>query len=117
MPFVSEILMQLAMLDAGIVPFAPSDRVFDENSSKIIDKRIASMTPEQQKGVKRKFRKLWKKAVRSLNHHRALEGIAPISPMVFGQANRRPTGNQKRSRRGVVLWYLKTQVANKDSQF
>ncbi len=113
MPFVSDILMQLAMLDAGIVPFASGDRIFDEKSLKIIDKRIASMTPSQQQSVKRKFRKLWRKAVKSLNHVRAEENLEPLDPRIYGVSSQKLTGNQKRSRRGIVLWYLRSQIINK----
>jgi len=115
MRFVNDILLQLAMLDAGIVPFASTGRIIDEKSLKLIDQRIASMSPENQRLVKRKFRKLWKKAVRALNNHRVTAGFSELDARVYGGVDKRPTNHQKRNRRGVVLWYLKSQFDDQNS--
>lgn len=115
MRFVNDILLQLAMLDAGIVPYASKGIILDEKSLKLIDQRIASMPVESQRLVKRKFRKLWKKAVRKLNHERARHGMIEIDVRLYGHANKKPSNYQKRARRGVVLWYLKSQFDDQSS--
>jgi len=115
MRFVNDILLQLAMLDAGIVPFASGGRITDEKSLKLIDQRIASMSIENQRIVKRKFRKLWKKAVRKLNHERIRRDVPEVDVRQYGYRSKKPSSYQKRMRRGVVLWYLKSQFDDQSS--
>lgn len=112
MRLVSDILLQLAMLDIGIVPYASGDSVVNEKNLNLIDKRIASMCPQEQKLVKRKFRKLWKKAIRALNHDRARHGHSKIEMHVYVTPGRKPSELQRRNRRGIVLWYLKNKLLN-----
>jgi hypothetical protein len=115
MRLVNDILLQLAMLDAGIIPFALKGRIIDEKSLRLIDQRIASMPIENQRLVKRKFRKLWKKAVRKLNHERVRQNMSEVDVHQYGRPSKKPSSYQKRMRRGVVLWYLKSQFGNQNS--
>jgi hypothetical protein len=69
----SEILfLQILMLDAGIVPDtssphdSPSDDFWDWDAVKpnSINVQLDTLSDEDQKKVKRRYRKLWKKACR-----------------------------------------------------
>ena len=110
MRLIGDILLQLAMLDAGIIPFAPSGQILDEDSIKLIDKRIESMSSAEQRTVKRKFRKLWKKAVKCLNSYRISEGLPGVDISVYGHPHHHPSPAQRSARRGLVLWYLRGQI-------
>ncbi len=106
----SDIMMQLLMLDAGIVPFSSSAWVPGEEEMNLIDKRIETLSPVERRRVKRKFRKLWRKAVRILDAERRLEGMPEIHREMCGFNNSNPTVRQKQSRRGVVVWLLRKEI-------
>ena len=68
----NEIFVQMKMVEQGIVPYA----IFRRN----ISEALSSLSPEQQRVVKRKFRKLWRKAYRHSIDKRSLmyrRGKAP----------------------------------------
>ena len=105
-------MIQLLMLDAGIVPFdiTPATIVHDIKSLNLIDKRIESLDPAERRKVKRKFRKLWRKAVRVLEAERRSEGLPEIHREMCGFNNPNPSIRQKQSRRGVVVWLLRKEI-------
>jgi len=107
------LLIQLAMLDVGIIPFASTTPVVDEKSMNLIDKRIESLEPHERRTVKRKFRKLWRKAVRQLNAERASRKMFPVHEHICGLHSSTPTARQKQSRRAVVIWLLRQQLTEK----
>ena len=106
------LLIQLAMLDIGIIPYASSQRsaLLDEKSMNLIDKRIASLEPPDRRVIKRKFRKLWRKAVRQLNAERKTRRLYPIHEEICGLHAESPTQRQKQSRRAVVIWLIRQQL-------
>lgn len=72
----NRVLTQMSMLDAGIAPVCPrassnvmffplssSSPSFLENPIDEVRKFLASLSPEEQKKAKRKFRKLWRRAM------------------------------------------------------
>ena len=107
-----DIMIQLLMLDAGIVPFDASTAsyIHDPEKMNLIDKRIESLEPTERRMVKRKFRKLWRKAVRALDAERRSEGLPEIHREMCGFNNPNPTTRQKQSRRGVVGWLLRKEI-------
>jgi len=107
-----DMMIQLLMLDAGIVPFVPSSWIPDEKKMNLIDKRIASLAPVERRQVKRKFRKLWRKAVRALDAERRSQGLPAIHHEICGVKSQNPTARQKQSRRGVVIWLLRKEMNN-----
>lgn len=103
-----DMLIQLLMLEAGIVPFRPtSSHYLTSEESSIIDKRIASLEPEQRNAVKRKFRKLWRKAVKHFDEERVRDGLSPAYAQLAGLNCSEPTPSQKATRRNLVVSYLK----------
>ncbi len=109
MPSSRDIMVQLLMLDAGIVPFS-GDWTPDPAKMNLIDKRIASLEPHERRQVKRKFRKLWRKAARMLDAERREQGMPEIHQEICGFNNPNPTARQKQSRRGVVVWLLRKEI-------
>ena len=106
----NDIVIQLLMLDAGIVPFSPDTWVPDSEKMNIIDKRIESLGPDDRRRVKRKFRKLWRKAVRVLDAERESQGLSRIHSEMCGLNNPSPTIRQKQTRRHAVLWLLRKEI-------
>ena len=87
----SEILfLQILMLDAGIVPDTSSsqsmisDDFWDWNTVKpdSINVQLSTLSTEDQKKIKRRYRKLWKKACRRF-------GIDPSSLKGSGFSSRK----------------------------
>lgn len=105
-----DIVIQLMMLDAGIIPFSSSTWVTDPEKMNLIDKRIASLSPGERRQVKRKFRKLWRKAVRALDAERRQNGLPEIHQEMCGFHDQKPTARQKQARRGAVLWLLRKEM-------
>jgi len=59
-------LVELLMLESGIVPLSAGDiypKIVDASWS--IDKRFSSISKEEKRKMKRKFRKLWRKKAKS----------------------------------------------------
>lgn len=104
-----DIVMQLLMLDAGIIPFTDS-WVVDSEKMNLIDKRIATLEPAERRKVKRKFRKLWRKAVRVLDADRRRDGLSEIHREMCGLNTPNPSNKQKQARRFAVLWLLKKEI-------
>jgi hypothetical protein len=120
----NDILIQLLMLDAGIVPFTlnpgRSSSGPDLYEMQVIDKRIATMATQDRRLVKRKFRKLWRKAVRVWTDTWATQNGIPLTPgsvrdiaiqSTYGLKCGNPTPRQKCARRAVVMWFLKKEVS------
>jgi len=105
-----DIMIQLLMLDAGIVPFNSWNWTPDPAKMNLIDKRIASLEPHERRQVKRKFRKLWRKAVRALDAERREQGLPEIHQEICGMNNPNPSARQRQSRRGVVIWLLRREM-------
>ena len=104
-----DIMIQLLMLDAGIVPFS-SNWMPNPEDMNLIDKRIATLAPEERRQVKRKFRKLWRKAVRAMDTERRNNGLPVIHQEMCGLSDQNPTSRQKQARRGAVLWLLRKEI-------
>jgi len=104
-----DIMIQLLMLDAGIIPFS-SGWVCDTEKLNLIDKRIATLSPIERRQVKRKFRKLWRKAVRALDAERRRNKLPEIHHEMCGVNCKEPTVRQKQSRRAVVIWLLRKEM-------
>lgn len=106
----NDIMIQLLMLDAGIIPFPMNSWIVDPEKMNLIDKRIATLAPEERRMVKRKFRKLWRKAVRVLDAERHTRNLVAIHHEMCGMNCKDPTTRQKQSRRAAVLWLLKKEM-------
>ena len=78
-----KILIDMKMIDMGIAP---------ESSGHKLNKMLMSLSPEERRRVKRKFRKIWKKMCKE---------DPEISESV-GLGTRKPTDNHKRNRRAWV---------------
>ena len=104
-----DIVMQLLMLDAGIIPFTDS-WIVDSEKMNLIDKRIATLDPVERRKVRRKFRKLWRKAVRTLDAERREQGLNEIHHEMCGLNVSNPSSKQKQARRFAVLWLLKKEI-------
>jgi len=105
-----DIVIQLLMLDAGIIPFSSSTWVTDPEKMNLIDKRIESLSPVERRQVKRKFRKLWRKAVRALDAERRAHNQPEIHQEMCGLSDQAPSARQKQARRGAVLWLLRKEM-------
>jgi len=138
-PNPNDVLIQLLMLDAGIVPFAlgPMTRFSTDQGlleMQIIDKRIASLPLQSRRQIKRKFRKLWRKAVRAQVQSRPYSSLSynNLSPnayspervishndivrSTYGLGNPNPTARQKCARRAVVMWFLKKEISESSTK-
>jgi hypothetical protein len=92
----NEILLRIAMIELGIAPYGKRDSD--------IDKALASLTPDDRRLAKRKFRKLWKKAEKRYS--------GPQNPnflsMKPGQTEL--TKAQKGARKNIVLHMLREDL-------
>lgn len=100
----SRLLLQMKMLDQGIVPYTRDSRHRD------VPEGLNSLTPKARRKAKRKFRKLWRKAVRILDAERDAHGLSKIHSEMCGFNNPAPTIRQKQARRYAVLWLLKKEI-------
>jgi hypothetical protein len=107
----NEMILQLLMLDSGIIPFVTlkhrvRSRVQSDAEMNLIDKRIENLEPPDRRYVKRKFRKLWRKSVKFLDDRREIFGQSRLYCFTCGLNNKVPTPAQRRSRRFAVIAYL-----------
>lgn len=101
----NELILQLLMLDSGIVPYALYDALNSDMGA--IDKRIASLEPADRRIVKRKFRKLWRKAASHLDYHLEASGRFGFHRQACGLSKSGPpTQAQRKARRLAVVLYL-----------
>jgi hypothetical protein len=95
------ILIQLAMLDEGIAPSFPWQPV-----------SLDSLGDDEKKTLRRKFRKLWKKAfkekVQSLKSNSRIDSLKFIEDLkiAIGWGCAEPSASQKRARRELVYQRL-----------
>jgi len=95
-----DILLDMQYLESGIVP----DNVSASESGKTLQARLGSLTPEESRVVRRKFRKLWRKEAKL----QARDGnIFEDLTAGKGQA---PTPPQKSARRRIVASLLKREL-------
>ena len=62
------------MIEAGIAPF---HSLYAYDPPEKIGKAIESLSPEEQRRAKRKFRKMWKKAYKALQIEACAKGVKP----------------------------------------
>lgn len=98
-----EFLIRSKYLDNGLAiwPLSP-------DSSKSIDEQLATLTPEEARRCKRKFRKEWRKAKRAMEDKELAESC-------FG-SNRKPSIAQSRIRRGEVHKQIAAQVKTENAK-
>lgn len=102
----NELILQMLMLDSGIIPYAGYP--YGDIDVPTIDKRISSLEPSQRRVIKRKFRKLWRKAARYLDHLLEEAGRVPCHKKACGfSSTGAPTASQKKARRLAVILYLR----------
>ena len=85
----SRLLLQMKMLDQGIVPYTRDSRHRD------VPGGLSSLTPKARRKAKRKFRKLWRKAAKRVGDLEAL-----TSP------HAKPTAWKRSGRGSLVLHYV-----------
>ena len=105
-----DIILQLLMLDVGIIPYPSSDYTLNKEDLNLIDKRIANLEPGERRVIKRKFRKLWRKAVKSLDNEPGSTSNFLTFSKACGLNNPKPSPSQKQSRRLAVVWYLRKKA-------
>jgi hypothetical protein len=91
-----DIMIQMKMVESGIVPY-------DITHQKILE-ALSSLSPDQQRVVKRKFRKMWRKAYRSPSHR--------LLPRYTRDRNRgvAPTRDETNRRRWAVYHMIEQSV-------
>lgn len=94
---IDEILIRAKYLDHGLAiwPLTP-------DSASSIDEQLATLTPDEARRCKRKFRKEWRKAQRAMEDRELAESC-------FG-SGKPPTLAQSRIRRGEVYKQIVTSV-------
>lgn len=103
----NKLILQMLMLDSGIIPFDAYP--YGDIDVSGIDRRISSLEPSQRRIVKRKFRKLWRKACKHLDEVLEKSGRIPFHKKLCGlQSSQDPTPSQKRARRMAVILYLRS---------
>lgn len=106
-----DMLLQLLMLEAGIVPFrtSPQGGLYSQpaEDADMIDRRIESLEPDQRRAVKRKFRKLWRKAAKHFDDERIASGLLPTYAQSCGVDAPILTPSHRITRRKLVIAYLR----------
>lgn len=87
-----KILIDLRMIELGLAP--------ESLSGKKLRAMLESLSEEDSRKSKRKFRKLWKKVVKS----------DPDLAQSTGYGKKKPTGNQMRSRRAWVRRKISQEI-------
>jgi hypothetical protein len=67
-------LVEMKMIEAGIAPF---NSLYAYGPPEEIGKAIETLSPEEQRRAKRKFRKMWKKAYKELQIDSCAKGVNP----------------------------------------
>ena len=71
--FVSDILLKIKMIEEGIVPFSQHEYTLNEIAS-----GLESLSPDDRIKAKRKYRKLWRKAIKEMEAaHESREKALP----------------------------------------
>jgi hypothetical protein len=96
---VKEMLIQMKMVETGIVPY-------DIAHQQILE-ALSSLSPDQQRVVKRKFRKMWRKAYRS-----PLQGSQLHRQMRARDRGTAPTRIETNRRRWAVYHMIEQSVLN-----
>lgn len=89
------------MLEMGIVPI--------ESPTKDVRTALESLTPEEARKAKRKFRKLWRKAAKWRTNSRAIAG-GPGTDRRVGKGLKSPTRRQKVERKFIVMSDVVTEL-------
>ena len=106
-----ELILQLLMLESGIIPYMSRYLTGINGDESIIDKRIASLEPQARRKVKRKFRKLWRKAARLLDADRIAHALTPFHKKACGlSCTVKPSSSQKKARRLAVILFLQKDI-------
>ena len=96
-----EILITLKMLDEGIIPFSwPQEN---------LDLRLSTMDHEKQKFAKRKFRKLWRKALKNLMRN-VIHFYNLSKSCGVGLSNDELTSQHRRNRASLVYQLLRSRL-------
>lgn len=120
-----EIILQLRMLDSGIVPTT----IMFGCPRKEVKAHMATMSPEDRRRAARKFRKMWKKAVRqALARAHQCHGLTKLQKrrreaqvlrfeekmqrLMIVTPSGRPTSRQQRDRSHMVLEMLMRNTRN-----
>ena len=72
---LSKMLVEMKMIEEGIAPFSSYFYGPDQSGHEA----LASLSPEEQRKAKRKFRKMWKKAYRALRIQTNMRGTKPTT--------------------------------------
>lgn len=104
----NDLILQMLMLDSGIIPYS-GYFFYSDADMQTIDKRISSLDPDERRAVKRKFRKLWRKAAKRLDIFLEETGRMAVHKKACGfSLSGPPTAAQKKARRLAVVLYLKS---------
>lgn len=107
MDVVKQLMLDVVVAASGIHPMR--NTLFDMN------KEMASLPAEEQRALKRKFRKQWRKAAKKrLRETTTPKGYRRVSDDYgLGLASdQRPTKKQKSARK-VAVWYALTMAADR----
>lgn len=97
-----KVLVQLACLQLGIVPVDDPERAVKE--------ALAQMPPEEAHKAKRKFRKVWRQALRRRQGNKSERNKRIDRHYVHRQLGGPPAANEIKNRRHMVLMWLVEQL-------
>lgn len=98
--FEKAILYHIAF-DAGILPI--------EDINTDINRSLSSVSPEEARVFKRKFRKIWRKAIKKmLNDNKTSKHTRAYIQEQSGLGSKGPSRSQKRYRKSIILQEIRT---------
>tara|TARA_Y100000310_G_scaffold253126_1_gene259920 strand:+ start:1031 stop:1438 length:408 start_codon:yes stop_codon:yes gene_type:complete len=113
--FAAQVYTQHLMIEAGIIPYSKYINMFYETNffknSENIDDSMNQLTSEEQRVVKRKFRKLWRKIFKS-SSKRLKRTLGLSNKQLQSEAkkvyikNMKPNFNQRELRKLLVALEL-----------
>tara|TARA_Y100000310_G_scaffold31688_1_gene30038 strand:- start:1630 stop:1941 length:312 start_codon:yes stop_codon:yes gene_type:complete len=95
-----DILLDIQYLETGLVP----DNISVSESGMTLKKRLESLSPEESRSARRKFRKLWRKEMK----RQVREGLTR-EELTKGKGQS-PSPFQKSARRHIVANLLKREL-------
>jgi hypothetical protein len=94
---ILKLVFETAYHSVGIVPI--------ESTAADYNRYLASLSPEEQRKMKRKFRKLWRKFAKNPGRF-----ISPVYIKQMGLGAQEPSKNQKRARKSEVARRIRQDV-------
>ena len=100
----SNTLVEIIMLDMGIVPVTPYRHHGDTDPLGSVKEMLAGLSPDDRRRITRKFRKLWRKAYNSPPDLKDRKGMFK---------NRKPPGHEIQRR----IWAIRSMISTDSENF